>query len=398
MDVKTTGMNKLNLEVKQSVKKFLMLRTVIKLIMLLLMFVQVSNLQASGGFLLKNKNVCEGPLSVFVKQESTRPPGEEHFFQKGAVSRLVFTIENISDNFMIIRNFGIQDQLPDIYRWYGSVYGGAEYMHLEDVWIFSELEHRLSEPLFTMGVIYPGGKLNVTRYVILRENKINIMLRYQKLSKEEAERSLYFNLRGKEEFGAHRKYEHCKNIDSIPVEDIDWDTAVFPEAHKILIEKQVYSCHVSLRDPEFSLKNAEDRIGLKAETFVYWKRQRAWVIENDRNRYMISQDEILKLPEIDLLSFIIIESAYKTTNFILPMSGYDQFNAVQPKMEGPGYFNPGITPLKDDEILSLFKFAREKGDSISVFAYDPTGLGKRYYLLVGDFNEKKRRDIVGKKR
>ncbi|MBW2181943.1 MAG: hypothetical protein JRG81_16475, partial [Deltaproteobacteria bacterium] len=54
--------------------------------------------------------------------------------------------------------------------------------------------------------------------------------------------------------------------------------------------------------------------------------------------------------------------------------------------------------LKDDEILSLFKFAREKGDSISVFAYDPTGLGKRYYLLVGDFNEKKRRDIVGKKR
>jgi len=376
-----------------------MLRAVIKLILLIFMFFQASNQQASDGFLLKNKKVPEGPLSVFVKQESTRPPGEEHFFQKGAVSRLVFTIENISDNFIIIRNFAISDQLLDIYRWYGSVYGGAEYMPLEDVWIFSEHEQRLSEPLFAMGVIYPGGKLNVTRYVILIENKINISLSYQKLSKEEAERSLYFNLRGKEEFGSHRKYEHCKNIDSIPVKDIDWEMVVFPEANKVSFERQVYSCQVSLRDPEYSLKKAEDRIGLKAETFVYWKRQDAWVIENNRNRYMISQNNIIKLPEIDLLSFIIIESAYKTTNFILPMSGsgYDQFNAVQPKMEGPGYFNPGITPMKDNEILSLFKFAREKGDSVSVFAYDSTGLGKRYYLLVGDFNEKKRRDIVGKK-
>lgn len=369
-----------------------------KLVLLLLMFMQVSNPQAFGGFLLKDKKIPEGPLSVYVKQEFTRPPGEEHFFQKGAVSRVVFAIENISEDFIVIRDVAIQNQLPDIYRWYGSVYGGAEYMPLEDIWVFSELEQRLSEPVFAKGVIYPGGKLNVTRYAILRENKINITLTYQKLSKKEGKRSLYFYFRGKNEFDTHRKYKRCKKINSIPVEDIDWEMIIFPEAHKVSFEKQLYSCHVSLRGPEFNLKDAEDRIGLKADTFVYWKQQRAWIIGKDKDQFIIFQDKIRKLPEIDLLSFIIIESAFKTTNFILPMSGYDQFNAIRPKIEGPGYFNPGITPVKDDELLSLFMFAREKGDAISVLAYDPTGLGKRYYLLVGDFNEKKRRDIVGKKR
>lgn len=367
-------------------------------LVLFLLFLHIVTPQASAGVLFKNKEVHEGPLSVFVKQDFTRPPVEEYFFQKGAVCRMVFAIENISDDFIVIRNVAIQDQLPDIYRWYGSMYGGAEYMPLEDTWSYSELEQRLSEPFFAKGVIYPGGKIDVTRHVILRENKIILALTYQKLSGKDAQHFLYFYFRGKEEFSANRKYKHCNNINSLPVDDIDWGGVVFPEAEKIPFERQMASCEVSLREPEFSLKNAEKRIGLEADSFVYWKGKKSWVIGKERDRYLISSDTIKKLPEIDLLSFIIIESSYNTTNFILPMSGYDRFKAVQPTIEGPGYFNPGITPLKNDDILPLFEFAREKGDPVSVLAYDSTGLGKRFYLLVGDFDENKRRDIVRKKR
>lgn len=376
---------------------FLMYSKRMKFLVSFQLFLQIVTLHASAGFLLKNKTVPEGPVSVFVKQEFIRPSGEEFIFQTGAVSRMVFVIENISDDFIVIRNFAIQGQLPDIYGWYCSVYGGAEHMPLEDIWSYSELEQRLSEPIFAKGVIYPGGKLDVTRHVILRENKISIELAYHKISRKDAQRFLYFYFPEKESFSAHRKYKHYNNMNSIPVEEIDWEMVVFPGAEKIPVEKKVLLCDVSLKDPEFSLKNAEKGVGFKAEAFVYWKQQEAWVIGKDRERFLISQDKITKLPEIDLLSFVIIESSYKTTNFILPMTGYDRFNAVQPKIEGPGYFNPGITPLKNDKILPLFEFAKEKGDSVSVLAYDPTGLGKRFYLLVGDFDEKKRRDIVIKK-
>jgi hypothetical protein len=311
---------------------------------------------------------------------------------------LVFTIENNSDDFIVIRNFNIQHQLPDIYRWYGSVYGGTEYMPLEDMWVFSELEQRLSEPIFAKGVIYPGGKLNIVRHVILKENLINIILMYQRLPKEQAKKSLYFSFQGNEKFTAYRIYEHYKSANSVSVENIDWEMIVFPEAHKIPFEKQVHPCKVSLKENGFNLKDAEDKIGLTAETFVFWKRQAAWIIKKDNDHYLVRHDNVIKLPEIDLMAFVVIESSYKTINFILPMSGYGKFNAVQPKIEGPGYFNPGVTPLKDNEILSLFEFAREKGDAVSVLAYDPTGLGKRYYILVGDFEEKKRRGMVGKKR
>lgn len=350
--------------------------------------------EAFGGFLSRGRNINEDSLSVYIKQEAAQSP---HPFRRGAVSRMVFTVENAGDDFIIVRNFKIQDQLPDIYRWYGAVYGGTEYMPLEDAWVFSELEQRLSEPVFATGVIYPGGKLDVTRYLILRDAPIGIELTYQKVTKKDSSGLLYFYFRGNDELGSCQKYKRLPHPDVIPVDAIDWERVIFPEADSVPLKQQRFYSRIRLEEHPFRLKDAEKKAGMKAESYVYWERQQAWIIGKDKKMYRVSSKEVMPLPEIDPLIFVIMASAYKTIDVILPMTGYDGFHAIQPKVEGPGYFNPGITPLPEDEMLSLFNIAREKGDSISALAYDSTGLGKRFYLLVGRFDEKKRRDVIGTK-
>ena len=83
-------------------------------------------------------------------------------------------------------------------------------------------------------------------------------------------------------------------------------------------------------------------------------------------------------------------------DFILPLSGYENFAPQKPSINEAGYFSPGVTKITHKDILKLFTFAREKGDAVTIFPYDPTGLGISYYLLVGDFDEKRRREIAGK--
>lgn len=151
---------------------------------------------------------------------------------------------------------------------------------------------------------------------------------------------------------------------------------------------------MTTRNPEFTLEEAQDKGEQKASESLYWENKNSWVVKTEKGTYLVSKERIVELPDMDIRVFIVITSDFGKSDFILPLSGYEQFGAKGPRIEGPGYFNPGTTQIPHETLLSLFSFVKEKKDKISVLTYDPTGLGKKFYLLVGEFDEKKRREIV----
>lgn len=335
-------------------------------------------------------------LVVFAEQEKTRPPGKEYFFVKGAVSRLVFVIENKGSDFVVIRSFSIEGQLPDIKRWYGSVYGSLKYRSIQDIWSYNQMDQCFSRPVCSTGVIPPGGKKKVVRWAVVQEKEIAARIMYQRLSKNEAAQLFYLYFNKEQWSGFKRNFKRLKNIDSLNIANVDWSLVVFPGANTVPYCNERISCPVSIKNPEFSLKMAQNKISENVKSAIFWKEKNAWIIQADDGIFLVSSEKILKLPQMDLLSFVIISSHHRRTDFILPLKGYQKFGAKKPCIEGPGYFNPGVTRIEHDNLIPLFEFIKKKGDSITILVYDPNGLGQRFYLLVGTFDEALRRRIAGK--
>ena len=98
--------------------------------------------------------------------------------------------------------------------------------------------------------------------------------------------------------------------------------------------------------------------------------------------------------KIDLLSFVIIEIEPASVDFLLPLKGYEKFKAQRPFIEETKTFNPGLTPIKKKNILRLLEYAHNRGEGLKVMRYDPNGLGTRFYLVIGKFDIKIRREMV----
>ncbi len=73
-------------------------------------------------------------------------------------------------------------------------------------------------------------------------------------------------------------------------------------------------------------------------------------------------------------------------DMVLPLAGYQRFRACPPRLEGPGYFEPGTTAVVTRVVPVVLEVARRKGDPFHVVTLNPNGLGARHYLVVGDFD------------
>jgi hypothetical protein len=334
------------------------------------------------------------PLFVYVKPEQLPPHGQKYEFKRGVPLRVVFTVRNETDDFIILRRFDIENQLGDIDRWYGSAYGSTEYRHLEDVWEYNEMNQQLSEPVFIRGLIAPGEKLEIVRNVIFRDQNMRSGVSYQRLTKKQLAKEVYFDTQPGS--GFDRTFKLIKNIDILLADRgaVDWSFAVFPNADEFVIDKQQSICSVDLAEPEFSFEVAKNKLSQDVSDFVFWKDKNTWVLKTDQGNYLVDENGVVKLGDIDLLAFVLIEFGADKVDFILPMKGYRQFDAQQPKIDGPGYFDPGVTSVPKEKITDLLKYAAGKGDRVSVLVYDPTGLGRKFYLLVGQFDEKSRRTVA----
>lgn len=351
-----------------------------------------------GGQLKTKSRPDSGPLSAYVKQEMVRPPGDEYKFVKGGVSRPVFAIENNSNDVIILTDCSIKGQLPDIDRWYGARYGSAEYRPIEDTWKYNQMAQQLSKPVFAMGVILPHDSIEVEKWGILKEKTVQLDVAYQRLSKEQARNSLYVETvhtpleTGRDVF-VHPEHFSRSTGSGIAV---NWHFVIFPETEKFPVKSQSLLCSVSLREPKADIKTAQSVIKDEIRDSVYWENRNMWAVKTDKGKYLVDGKKAILLPELDLLAFVIIESSYKRVDFILPLSGYEKFDPQKPSINEVGYFNPGVTKVLHENISELFAYTEKKGDGVTIFPYDPSGLGSNYYLLVGEFDEKRRREIAGK--
>ncbi len=340
----------------------------------------------------QSNNGTNGPLSIHVKLEM----GNEYEFIKDAPSRLVFTIENKSDDFIIIRAIDVENGLADITRWYGSFYGSTEYKPLEDIWIYNQMSQMLTKTAFATGLIQPGGGYEFPQWAILKDETVDVNIAYQKLTKDEVLKQIYFEINDNNNFTTKRIFKHLKNADILEKEtkNINWSFVIAPNASDLPFDKQHLECKLTLREPEFSFEQAKKAVSSETSDCVFWKSQNCWVLKTDKGIYLVDKDKTLLLPEMDLLVFALIESQHQKVTCILPLTGYEKYDAQKPHIEGPGYYNPGITEVPKEKLISLFEYAGARGDKISVLVYNPNGLGKRLYLLVGQFDEKMRRKSV----
>lgn len=327
-------------------------------------------------------------LSAYVHQEMVRPPGEEHKFIRDGVSRLVFLIENDSEDVVVLRNCSIPGQLPDIDRWHGARYGSVEHRPLEDVWWYHEMAQQLSEPVFAMGVIPPGGSLKVARWAILRDPHVTLDVAYHRLTPEQARRYLYVETVRDDSIGSNRVFKHPQEIShaAAPTRDTHWHVVIFPEADTLEIGSQTLTCPVTLREPPVDIAAAQAIVGEPIVDSVYGPRRQAWVVQTVQSMCLVVEDTFTPLPTMDLLPFVVIEAAYRTVPFLLPEKGYDRFKSEE-EDEEDRFADAGVTQVPHSAVRDLLARAREHGHRITVRAHDPTGLGARFCLKVGNGHE-----------
>jgi hypothetical protein len=337
------------------------------------------------------ENNQANPLFFYVKQEFIRPPGEQYKITRAVTQRVTFVIENKSNDFIIVRNINILGQLPDPNRWYGSSYGSTRYQPIEDAWVYNQLEQVLSSPVFASGVIAPGADFAIERWVMFKESYLDTEITFQRLSKLEAAKHIYF-YQHSGEFSQKRKFRRLDNP-VVAKDDLDWSLVIFPKAEDFKLYTQNIRCKVDLKEPEFSLDEARKKAGCVAGDFIFSKQLNSWLIKCRNGIFLVNKKKKIQLSDIDLLSMAVLESQNKI-GVILPLSGYEKFKPKSPRIEGPGYFNPGITEIPKEKMIELLEYARNKHDKVKVLQYDPDGLGKNAYIIIGEFDEHKRRAIA----
>lgn len=337
------------------------------------------------------KNTQANPLSFYVKREFIRPPGEQYKITRAVAERIIFSIENNSNDFIVVRNINIIGQLPDPSRWYGAAYGSTQYRPLEDIWVYNQMDQVLSSPVFASGVIAPGASFAIERWVMFKKDFLDVEISFQRLSKPDAAKHLYF-YQHSNELSQKRKFKRLDN--PLTAKDgLDWSLVIFPKAGDFKFYTQNIRCKADLKEPGFSLNEARNKAGCPVEDFIFSKHLDSWLIKCRSGNLLVNKNKKIQLPDIDFLSMVVLESQNKI-GVILPLSGYEKFKPKGPRIEGPGYFNPGITEIPKEKMIELLEYARNKHDKVKVLQYDPDGLGKNAYILIGEFDEHKRRSLA----
>ncbi len=350
-----------------------------------------------GGCVSASRDAVQPPaLSVFVQQEQTRPPGDEHLFVRDAANRLVLVLVNDSGDYLVIRSLRVAGGLPDVERRYGARYGTTFHRPLEDEWHYNEFAQQLSDPLFAEGVIPPGGVMEVVRWAILRREQLALEVAFHRLTTGQAAESFYLaGLQG----GAmtpdrvFRRYRAEDLEASLHGGTLDWRTVIIPELNRYEMVSQPLAATLTLRSPAFSREAAQRMLDAPNGKALYWRGAGSWVMRTQRGWMSVQPRGVQPLPELDPLVFLLIES-HDPVPVILPLQGYIDLGATAPAIRGPGYFDPGVSRLSRTELDRVFARAREKGHVLSPLLFDTNGLGKDTYLLVGDFDPQERRELA----
>lgn len=307
---------------------------------------------------------------------------------RGRCHTVRVAIQNTSTNLILIRGIDFEGQLGDTRRWYGSQYGEVTRDEAEDLWDFDGMAQTLSSPIFAFGALPPGESLRVTRDVVFHEGTVVLKFSYQMLTPRQVREAVYFPAGGNPTGAVFRRIASGDGALGA-MGGGTWATGVvFPEPSKFPVMSLRREFSFALDEGEFPLEAAKRRVEFAVKGSTRW--EGGWVLHGEKEDEvcLVSPERAVSLPRCDIRAFALLDAMERVgrVDIVLPLAGYHFFRACPPRLEGPGYFEPGTTVVATEVLPDVLEVARRKRDPFHVVTLDPNGLGARHYLAVGDFD------------
>jgi len=167
-------------------------------------------------------------------------------------------------------------------------------------------------------------------------------------------------------------------------ERLNFPEVIIPNLNAYPEEKAEFVAPVQFEEREFSLAQAREAAGVREGDYSYWQKAGGWVLQDERRTVLVTPQGVSPLPRCDLRAFDLLDAGREGANFLFPEEGFGELVAVvPPHLEGPGYFDPGFTPVEHAKIPQVLERARELGLPLTVHLIDTDGLGAQNQLVVG---------------
>ncbi len=326
-----------------------------------------------------------GPIKIDIVDKKDSAENLSKNIILGVPAQVTFTLENTTDDYIIIRNVNFEEHLPDIYNWYGSVKGALGFDGLHDSFTYNKKGPGVTDSVFVRGLLFPHEKIEMTRWLVLKDNLLQVDISYNRLTEYDITKHVYFNTKAK---GSFYDFEHVPNVHDYK-ELLKSVFAVIPRLHIIPdleifpFSEQSISMDIRVNKLQFDIKEAFRGVDIDVIDFVFWETERGWVLKGIDKTYLVRKNGRIELPDMDLDAFVIIAEQFVEIDVILPLKGYEEFSPKMLFIYNEGNFNTGITTIRADKLLGLFQQAKKNKDKVTVKSLSTNGEDKRYFIVIG---------------
>jgi len=339
-------------------------------------------------------------LALSIAKDYDIGSKEEVSFTKAAPTKTIFTITNNSNKFIAIKKLDLKGGVKDMTNWCGSLPGKVNYEPILDVWDYDAMVKSTAQPIFVFGIIPPRKKIKVSYWTYFKESESWFDIEYYILEDDDLFKKFYFSLDEKKWFSYSKRFSHPKSIDSLTMtfDKMGSLQAVSPQLLDLESNKSSLMLSLQVIEPSLSFQEAQEKLNFYKEKrvldYIYWNSEEAWIMQTRAGTYYITKNKHIEIGNVRTEVFLVIESSESMVAVILPLNGYSKFTPQKPTKDEYSYFDPGITLIKKSNILGLIEYANNRGDPISVIPYVDAFSQQDRCLLIGDFQESKRRQVT----
>lgn len=312
----------------------------------------------------------------------------------GEKCNLKLRLKNTSENSVfIITGIDLKGQKPDTRNWFAQRYGSVtksgdgSYEH-------HEMNQILSSLPFAEEVLLPHSEVSLGFDVIAWERDIEVSVKTFQVPIEWVSKHCYFHI---ESNGASELSLSVSKYIRHPTAKLKkgfkYSGKVLVDVNPDIRREKIFfnKIGVPLEEPIFKLSEALKYVDFEPLVYFYWMDREGWYLQRDRKAVFVHKDcSVSPMPVIS--RNVIYEFSPKPYNkyirnnepiaILLPKKGYEILNPIPSHIEGPGYFNPGLTWVHRFDLDAFFELVRKNDDQIVYETINPNGLGAYNYLSV----------------
>jgi hypothetical protein len=300
----------------------------------------------------------------------------------GTTCSLLIELENKSkDTVYVVRGVDAKGQAPDTTNWFAGRYGALR--KVDGGYVHNGMQQRLTRLPFAALVVLPGARASHKRKMTVRDKTLSVTVTVQAFPVKWAASNFYF-------LSPAKKGQQNARYISKSVEDFQKG---LPEAKRPVIVSLISiktttisvtkSISIPMRPPKFTLVDAIKKAGFKPKTNFYWLKRKGWYLSDSRKAALVT-DRVTPMPHISAEAATELSSRMRDKHLwiLFPDKGYEKLRPLPPYLNGPGYRNPGQTPILSADADALLELVRKNGDRIALERLNPNGLGFANYLAV----------------